>query len=305
MKIQLLFNNQIDKIKWDNCIKNSSHPLITAESWYLDIVSPGWEALVANDYFAVMPLPKLVKGPFEFYLQPIFVQQLGIFSTNCLSVNEANQFYKKIKNRILSVSLNAHQPEPKPLKIIKGKNYILNLFKPYNELWDNFSDNCKRNIKKANRLDLKIVSELSPGEFIYFSKLNAPYKLPEKSWSKLEILISNSKKYNKGFTLEVTDRTGHIIAVAFFLSGIRRITFLSGSSSKEGINKKAMFFIINHIIQSYSNNNLILDFEGSSIENVERFYKGFGSVKEVFFKWGHNAFMVVFKMFNALKNELI
>ena len=51
-----LTHNQIDKQRWDECIAQSPDGLIYCWSWYLDVVHPGWEALVEDDYENVMPL---------------------------------------------------------------------------------------------------------------------------------------------------------------------------------------------------------------------------------------------------------
>ena len=45
--IQYLEHNQIDKKKWDATVEECGN--IYAYSWYLDIVHPGWEALVEED----------------------------------------------------------------------------------------------------------------------------------------------------------------------------------------------------------------------------------------------------------------
>ena len=52
--ISCLENKAIDKPKWDALIAECGN--IYAYSWYLDIVHPGWDALVDDDYQAVMPL---------------------------------------------------------------------------------------------------------------------------------------------------------------------------------------------------------------------------------------------------------
>ena len=54
--IQLLKHNEIDKPRWDECIQNSPNGLIYAYSWYLDFISPKWEAMVRGDYEFIMPL---------------------------------------------------------------------------------------------------------------------------------------------------------------------------------------------------------------------------------------------------------
>jgi hypothetical protein len=38
-----------------------------------------------------------------------------------------------------------------------------------------------------------------------------------------------------------------------------------------------MFLLIDEFIKKYSEKNLILDFEGSNMEGIARFYQGFGA----------------------------
>ena len=45
-KIKFLYNKEINKIHWDECVLNSINSKIYAFSWYLDIVSDEWNGLV-------------------------------------------------------------------------------------------------------------------------------------------------------------------------------------------------------------------------------------------------------------------
>ena len=54
--IRYLSHTEIDKKKWDDCIAHSHFETLYPYSWYLDAVSPGWYALVRDDYEMVMPL---------------------------------------------------------------------------------------------------------------------------------------------------------------------------------------------------------------------------------------------------------
>jgi len=45
-------------------------------------VAENWDALVEDDYTAVMPLPWKKKYSFRYVYQPLNCQQLGIFTTN-------------------------------------------------------------------------------------------------------------------------------------------------------------------------------------------------------------------------------
>ena len=73
-------NNEIDREQWDNCIKNSPGSKPYAYSWYLDIMAPGWEALVDDDYDSVFPVPGFRQFGIKYVATPVFLQQLGAFS---------------------------------------------------------------------------------------------------------------------------------------------------------------------------------------------------------------------------------
>ena len=76
--IRYLKHSEINKEMWDACIINSTNGLIYARSWYLDAMSPNWEALVHKDYVAVMPLTVSKKMGVSYLSQPAFFQQSGI-----------------------------------------------------------------------------------------------------------------------------------------------------------------------------------------------------------------------------------
>ena len=54
--IRFLRRSEIDLDKWDDTIAKATHSLPYAFSWYLDAVAEHWDALVMDDYKAVMPL---------------------------------------------------------------------------------------------------------------------------------------------------------------------------------------------------------------------------------------------------------
>ncbi|MEA3446653.1 MAG: hypothetical protein U9R19_18205, partial [Bacteroidota bacterium] len=96
MAIRFLIHKQIDKRKWNQCIKSSVNGIVYAYSWYLDIVSENWEALVEDDYKSVMPLTINEKYGISYLRQPIFTQQLGVFSSQRLDSNLVKTFIKSI-----------------------------------------------------------------------------------------------------------------------------------------------------------------------------------------------------------------
>ena len=73
MEIKYLKHNQIDKQKWDSAIENARNGLVYVLSWFLDIVSPDWDALVYGDYEVVMPLTYRNKLGVKYLYQPVFI----------------------------------------------------------------------------------------------------------------------------------------------------------------------------------------------------------------------------------------
>ena len=104
--IQYLEHSKIDKAQWDATIAQCGN--IYAYSWYLDVVHPGWEALVDDDYQTVMPLTGGKKFGVHYLFQPYFVQQLGVFSKQPLSPEKTEEFLNAIpkKYRFSEIRLN-------------------------------------------------------------------------------------------------------------------------------------------------------------------------------------------------------
>lgn len=76
----------------------------------------------------------------------------------------------------------------------------------------------------------------------------------------------------------VWDPSGtHLLAGAFILQGPKHLVYLMAASSDAGKQEKAMFVLVDSLISQYSNRPLSLDFEGSDIPGLARFYQGFGA----------------------------
>ena len=73
-----------------------------------------------------------------------------------------------------------------------------------------------------------------------------------------------------------------IAALALLWSG-KRMIYLCPISSEYGKQCSAMFLIVNQIIVDYQDTGTTLDFEGSRIEGIARFYRGFGAKLEPYF----------------------
>ena len=201
MNIKYLTYQNIDKEKWDECVSSSKNHLVYAESWYLDIVcSKNWDALILNDYETVVPLPLKSKMGLTYVQQPIWTQQLGIFSKYEITANTTHLFLKEIPTKLAIISLNLNETNfSNQTKLTTKTNLVLKLNKPFEDLQTSFSSNTKRNCKKSRAEKLEIDFENNNiNLFIDFFKENISKPISEFHHNSLKELVTKSIQSKKG-----------------------------------------------------------------------------------------------------------
>ena len=273
MFIRHLSHKSIDKEKWDQVISAANNGLIYAKSWYLDIVSPNWEALVSDQYTFVFPIPIKRKYKLPYIVQPPLAQQLGIFSNQTITVEIIRLFIQKLPSYSYELNLNEHNQLS---GLNELPNYVLDLSKSYQELVENYSKNTIRNIDKAQKLQLKIIDNISLDSFIYFYQhTSKTYKTVDCEC--LEKLILAGQQRAEIKLSGVFNTSDEMIAALCYSEFNQRITYLVPVSNEMGKKEFAMFYLVDHIIRQEAAKGKLLDFEGSKIEGIARFYKGFGA----------------------------
>lgn len=298
--IRYLTHKEIDKQAWNDCVSKSLNTLIYGYSWYLDEAAPGWDALVLDDYEAVFPIIHTKKYFINYLYQPLFTQQLGLFYTNTLAAEMMEDFILSIpeKYKFIDISLNdANWFVSEKYALIKRKNYVLDLFKPYAKLSKNYSESLKRNINKAKSSGLKIVpAQVDEIISMYIKNKGADTaKVTAKDYNRLKKIIVAVKQHDMLKTYAVADDDNKIVAGALFSFFNKRLIYLLGSSSNFGREKSAMHFLLDHLILIHSDQNILLDFEGSEISGVAKFFKSFGSEKLPYYKLHINRLPFIFK----------
>lgn len=284
-EIRQITHTEIDSGKWDRCLSGSSLSLVYAQSWYLDLVSPGWNALILGDYEYVMPLTIRRKAGIKFLLQPIFAQQHGIFPEPGLTVQ--NRFLNYIRDQFsyVAIQLNSLNPAPFPENFVatQRQNFILNQDCGYETMKSRYSKHCRRQIKKAEAEKVFVMKGIPVKEYIDLKNRANDNQLPEKSMKTLKQLIAFGNTSGKGTIYAAYTRDNSLCAAAFFLHSGNRVVYLNAVSNAEGKNTSAMYLIVDQFIREHAEAGITLDFEGSSIPGIARFYQGFGAVLESYF----------------------
>lgn len=291
--ISCLEHNAIDKAKWDALIAECGN--IYAYSWYLDIVHPGWEALVEDDYQSVMPLTGGKKFGVNYLFQPYFVQQLGVFSKSPMTAEMTEAFLKAIpsKYRFAEIRFNEGNAFDEGTQGVEyHRNVLLDLNQEYNAIRANYHQNTKRNLAKAESNNLQLVETVIPYHVVALFRDNRGALLDkwgDAEYGVLTHLVQVAQKRNAAFMLGVSEKgVGQLLCAAIFMKTKDRITFLFSGLTEEGKQRQAMTYLLDQVIQKHSSQPMTFDFEGSDDDNLARFYLGFGGVETKYPSYGFN-----------------
>jgi len=285
--IRFLQHSEIDPDKWNQAVRNSLSPNVLAEYELLDLLTGDdtWHALVDDDYQAVMPLPTRQKGVLKYVYTPFFLPQMGIFYRQELHPEETDAFLQEIsKHYVLAdVLLNETQASQKPYNSY-FTSYKLDLQPTYNELFSQFHENTRRNIKKGEKMLCRVtVEEESVADIIALFRTNKGSEeavhFRENDYARLQRVSDYLLEHNLLDIYGVRTADGQLAAGALFVKdGKRRWFWFSGRDNRLS-ESKPMFQLLDAYIRNHAESDLYLDFNGSSNPNVARLYQSFGSSK--------------------------
>ena len=290
--ISYLTHNQIDMQRWDKCIAQSPDGNVYCWSWYLDVVHPGWESLVEDDYETVMPLTGNKKFGINYLFQPFFSQRLGIFSKKEISAEKTSEFLEAIPEKFKFAEFNCESfsvtkdfKDSKLCAITPHRNIELSLANDYSTIFANYNSNTKRNLAKAKKENLQIVEDAEPSLIVELFRKNRGQEI--KHWGDIEYarllnLIETAKKHESCLVLAAKNSDNQIVAGAFFMMSHNKIVFLFSGSDESNKESHGLTFLLDYVIEKFSGSGKILDFEGSDNEGLARFYKGFGGEEKYY-----------------------
>ncbi len=276
--IHYIEQGKIDRKKWDECIGHSKAGLIYALSWYLDLTAPGWGGLVEDDYQAVMPVTMKKKFGITYLFQPFYSQQMGVFSRSWVNAAKTAEFIDAIPEFIRYGKFNLNYTNDTSglkLPVSKNSNFELRLGRNYQDINEMYTDNTHRNIQKSLPF-VELTDKITVPDLVRLKRENSAVPRPREHFEWMDCFVDKVMKMGHGRLIGaiVGDR---LVAAAFFAVFAGRIYYLIPVSGEEGKNSRAMFGIVDYIIGNYAGTGLVLDFEGSNIPGIARFFTGFGA----------------------------
>jgi hypothetical protein len=284
--LQYLHRHQIDTNKWDHCIDTAPNGLIYASAVYLDHMTTTWDALVLGDYEAVMPLPARKKWGIQYIYQPAFMASLGVFGKQ-LSKELVEQFIHAIPNafKLIDLRLNYGNNFSQLQSVARlHNNYILPLHAPYEQLFKQYRDNIRRNIKKAQQLGNRYATDIAVEEVVALARLQMDRisDLNPTDYDNFIGLYRSLKQQNKAMACGVYTQSGELVSSSVYFFSNKRAYYILVGNHPNGRTLGASHYLIDRFIHDQAGQDVLLDFEGSDIRNLAFFYESFGAQRELY-----------------------
>lgn len=284
--IQYLKRSEIDVVKWDQAIDKASNGLVYAYSFYLDCMANQWDALVFNDYEAVMPLTWNRKYGISYLYQPFLTAQLGLFG-NAISDKLLKAFLESIpsKFRYWDIYLNHKNVFAlQGYRLYQRSNYVLNLNNSYQDLSASYRENITRNIKKAEQAGCKPGKGFGEERVISLAiqQMRSYSNESKENVDRFRSLYKILHNRQQAITYGIFSAKDELLASCIFFFSHNRAYYILVGNDPNGRTIGASHALVDAFIKDHAGKNMLLDFEGSDMRNLAFFYSSFGAVEEKF-----------------------
>lgn len=258
--------------KWDALMLLSGE--VFMQSWYLDVVWPQWEALIAGDYEAGVPLFQK-KNIFGTILsQPSF--------TDALRIAGSENAAKKLTEHFTKIIL---QQSHVFASVVTSKEQSTRRFQRWNRKdVKNYPEKVlRRNLRKADAAGLQKLDSMEVNIFIQELKKNLRDKATgyqEKHFILLEKIIHASIAHQSGFVEGIkTDKGWH--AGQFYIKSENRCYLVCCFSDAYSRENSGLHFLLHSIFEKAGEQGEV-HFGGSNIPAIAEFNKNFGAEDEFY-----------------------
>lgn len=291
------------------CQVEQSIPIFMQNGWLDAVCSKGttWDVVLARDekgaIIGVLTYQVKQKWRLTILNEPLLSPFCGVWikNKNSTKLYEKHFLAKKILEELIkqlpifhfahfrfSTTLTDWQPFFwAGFKQTTRYTYQLDLTQT-NNLFAQFNQNTQRNIRKAEKIftistsdDLDKFLKISN---LTFDRQNTKSPIPYSIWQKADVFL----KTNNLRTIYFAKNTeGAIEAAIYIVFDKKTAYYLAGGATETGRQQGAMHFLLHKAINDAKERRLdVFDFEGSMLQGVEAFFRGFnGKLTPYFSIW--------------------
>lgn len=294
-----------NKLKYEEfCVKGKSIPIFS-QAWWLDATCGNdWDvSLVEKDNEIVAAMPYAIKKRFGFTLlsQPALTQNLGPWiKISTASYSKALSQEKDIMQNLIEqlpkhqyFQQNWHYSRTNWLPFYwKGfeqttrYTYVIDDLSDLDKVWDGFESKVRGDIRKAQNKRLSIRTDLSIDDFIKLNQMTFSRQDRSVPYSGVFIrkLVAKASERQQCQWFIAQDQKGQNHAGVLVIWDVYSAYYLMGGGNPELRNSGATSLCMWEAIQFASTVTQKFDFEGSMIESIERFFRGFGAIQKPYIR---------------------
>ncbi|MCB0737927.1 MAG: hypothetical protein KDC92_10470 [Bacteroidetes bacterium] len=305
MQAILKNREEIDLNAWDNLLANSQQNSVFVEHWFLDVVTnKNWQAYVVEkdgEYLSAMPVFMSKKLVFTLSRQPVLSKYWGpILRTQHSAYKTLNEAKKHI-SILLSACENdctlydyLWSPANPYVQQAKWQGYEISPMFTYsirlnsiNEVLAEYRSETRRRLNKLrgqgfickhdNDVELLLTSikeTRNSGNALFDKKFDAHFKN----------IALRAIENNKAKVYNLYSENGELTCSACILLDHSKIYFLGGFTMPNFRSDGVMIKLLHEIFACHVGANLTFDFFGSSIENIETFFRSFGAYSTTYYR---------------------
>lgn len=292
-EVRLLHRCDLPEDVWNAFVEQSPQRSPYLRSWYLDVVWQGWSGILVyqgGKLMAVMPLRVSKKYGLRYVFNPPLCQYTGICFGNFQLKNEATWALKKklvaaivdavpASVRLFSVNFSPSFDYPLPFY---WKGYQLNTRFSYwlrnsedkQAMFRSMDERTRTYINKARKSGLSVLFTQDVADIARLSKERAAFAFDYRLLYALWAVLLEKKM---GHAIEVRDPVGRLHAGLVFLVDGEKLIHLFSAIDPAFRNLGGMSLAIWHTIEQAGPEISFHDFEGSMLEPVEKFFRGFNT----------------------------
>jgi len=292
------YGHKINPQEWDSFIYDSPQGNIYHTHMYLSNLLPNWQSIIVRDdnlILAALPLKFHSKWGLQYAMQPFFAQYIGIVFRKI-----SDNMYKELEHikKVIQIIHRAIPGDIKflnynfapefhyelPLKWLGWKQrtlytYWVDIKSGYDEFIQNAASHVRRELKKVDQHNFQIVVDNDPETVVSILKESKPEVVRNIPEHYFNALCKNSRHFyesGRSVCFIAKDKGKPIAGIIYFFYK-RKMIYYQGSALPDYKNSGVMSKIIAESVRLRGQGYDYLDFDGSMIESIERFFRGFGA----------------------------
>lgn len=292
--MRFLSSHELNKNKWDTLVTQAGGMYFSSSS-FLDAMAKNWGAFVDENYskgFAVCF--NRVMG-FRLLYPPLFSRTVEFFN---LSPDDFNVLPERLKSVFKTGFLQSENELFLDNK--SQKTYqVHDPSKAMNTL-------AKRMLKKACEKTYTVeIHDFRPILPFIRQELSGKVKeLNTENLKRLETLLFRLEEREKLLSYGIFNSRTELCGGMFFAQNEGKTVYILGSATKSCRDEGGMYLCMERAIHESLERSSQLDFGGSNIESIRRFYVALGGVDRLYFSYSWDKSPFWFRLLRSLKKKL-